>query len=393
MILPILFVNFGEDHVSGQERVLLDIATGLDPGRFKPVVWCNSDRLAQACLAAGITVHRTQFQFYFDFSSPRFSPGRYFSLVREALRLVRLHGIRVAHANGAAPVQWLAPACFLSGCRLVLHLHTRYLRRSRYVLLLHTVDHVVGVSRHVTEGLLSDGVQADRVQVIHNGIDPGRVRSSARDLRQELGIAPGDFVVCSLGTLLPLKGFDILMRSVAALPPRAHLLIAGDGPSRPALEQLRGELGLASRVHFLGRTDDVMAVYQSSDVFALASLQEGFPLVTIEAALAGLPVVATRVGGNPESVADGVSGLLVQPGDHEAMAAALLRLLGDPGLRARMGEAGRRNATSLFTVRRMILSFEALYEALSKPVRNPARLSRLMPYIRLARAGARTPGN
>ncbi|MBP0445129.1 glycosyltransferase family 4 protein [Roseomonas sp. SSH11] len=387
MTTPVLFVNFGEDHVSGQERVLLDLVTGLDPSRFTPVVWCNSRRLAQACTEVGVTVHETQFEFYFDFSSPRFSPRRYLSFVGEALRLIRSHKIRVIHANGAAPVQWLAPARLISGCSLVLHLHTRYLRRSRYVLLAHAVDHAVGVSRQVTEGLLEDGMPADRVEVIHNGFDPARASTSDRDLRSELQIPADAFVVCSLGTLVPRKGFDTLMRSVASLPDSVQLLIAGDGPLRKPLEQLRAELGLEKRVHFLGRTEDVMAVYRASNAFALASLQEGLPLVAIEAAYAGLPVVATSVGGNPEAVLDGVSGLLVPPGDHEALSAALHRFLADPELCIRMGNAGRQNALARFNMKQMLSKFEDLYIALSGPGRRLPLAARLRPYIRLVRPG------
>jgi glycosyltransferase involved in cell wall biosynthesis len=382
--LRILFVNYGEDLVRGQERVLLDIATRLDPARFEGLVWCNSARLAHACRSAGLEVVLGQFDHFLDFSSPPLSIRRYVGQVRDGARLVRSHGIDVIHANGAAPAQWMMPAAALTGRPLVAHIHTRYLRRSRFVLLLHAADALVAVSQEMARPFLEDGMPPDRIHVIHNGYDEARLRPSATDLRAALGIAREAFVVCAVGALIDLKGHDLLISAFARLPAPAHLLIAGSGAQEAALRAQVVALGLAGRVHFLGQVEDVMAVFQASDVFALASRKEGFPLVLLEAGLAGLPCVATRVGGVPEAMPDGRGAMLVPPDDPNALADALLRYQGDPAERRRAGEAARRCVEEIGSATRMAERFATVYERLAARDR-PRRRGLLRPYLRLLR--------
>ncbi len=382
--LRVLFVNYGEDLVSGQERVLLDIATRLDPARFESLVWCNSPRLVEACRALGVEALCGQFDHFLDFSSPPFSLRRYAAQIREGVRLVRTHAINVIHANGAAPAQWMVPAAFLSRRPLVAHIHTRYLRRSRYVLLLHATDALVGVSGVVTRPFLEDGMPEDRAHVIYNGFDEARLRPSPTNLRADLGIARDAFVICTVGALIDLKGHDLLISAFAQLPKTSHLLIAGSGPDEAALRSQARQLGLAERVHFLGQVDDVMSVFQAADVFALASRKEGFPLVLLEAGFAGLPCVAATVGGVPEAIPDGQGAILVPPLDPDALAAALQRFESDPAERRRAGEAARRRVLDIGSATRMATQFGALYERLASPDA-PRRRGLLRPYLRLLR--------
>lgn len=380
--LRILFVNYGEEPVRGQERVLLDIATRLDRERFESLVWCNSPRLVEACRDLGIEAMQGRFDHFLDFSSPPFSLRRYAAQIREGVRLVRSRAINVIHANGAAPAQWMAPAAFLTRRPLLVHIHTRYLRRSRYVLLLHAAHALVGVSRDVTRPFLEDGMPEDRAHVIYNGFDETRLRPSPVDLRASLGIARDAFVACSVGALIDLKGHDLLIAAFAQLPETAHLLIAGSGPDEPALRAQASRLGLAERVHFLGQVQDVMSVFQASDVFALPSRKEGFPLVLLEAGFAGLPCVAATVGGVAEAIPDGQGALLVPPLDPDALAAALRRFESDPAERRRAGEAARRRVLEIGPADRAAAQFGALYERLAAP-QPPRRRGLLRPYLRL----------
>lgn len=367
--IPILFSHYGDQWVRGSERVLLDLLGSLDPSRIKPVVWCNGWELASRVASLEIPVYRADFPHYFDFGSPRFSLSRYVAIVRQGLELVERHDISVLHANGAAPAQWLVPVARSNRLPLLSHLHAPYLRRSRFVNLLHQADLIVGVSAEVTRAILGDGMPAERAQVIYNGVDMARLTAVAgSDLRQSLGIPNEAVVLAAVGSLVQHKGYDILLRALGQIDPLIdlHLLIAGDGPERGALEQLANELGLRPRVHFLGFVEDTPSVYRSSDVLALASRREGFGLVAAEAGFFGLPVVATKVGGIPEVVADGVSGMLVPPDDPAAMAAALARLVQDGEHRRALGEAGRQRAQHMFSTRRMTDEFEAAYERLAK---------------------------
>lgn len=366
--MPILFTHFGDQWIRGSETLLLDLMAHLDPARFRPVVWCNGIDMADACRAAGYQTHRTDFAYYFDAGSPRFSPGTYAALVREGTALARQHGIRILHANSAVPAQWMLPVARTLRLPLLSHLHIDYLRRSRYAMLLHQADLIVGVSRQVLDDFLGDGVPDTRTRVIYNGIDFARLdQRPGKDLRPLLGIPAGTTLIGAAGSLIRRKGHDVLIRALGLLTGEQalHLLIASDGPEREALQRLTAELGLSGRVHFLGYHDDITDVYESCDVMVLASRADAFGLVLAEAGYSRRPVVATRVGGIPEVVVDGETGLLVPPDDPQALAGALQRLVDDKALRERLGAAGRVCAQTRFSVQRMAADFGDAYGRLA----------------------------
>jgi glycosyltransferase involved in cell wall biosynthesis len=148
--------------------------------------------------------------------------------------------------------------------------------------------------------------------------------------------------------------------------PDARLILVGRGPELERLEAIVQELGLAASVVFLGYRGDIPNVIAALDIVMLASLEEGFGLAMVEAMAFEKPILATRVGGVPEVVADGVTGLLVPPADSGALSDALVTLLGDPVLRASLGEAGRRRAEEKFTIARLAKDYEAVWsEALA----------------------------
>lgn len=185
-----------------------------------------------------------------------------------------------------------------------------------------------------------------------------------RDLRQTLGIGPKDVVVGYVGRLVPIKDVETLVRGFAAALPRIgtlHLIVAGGGQLRPALERLAASLEIAPRVHFVGWTDRLTELYAAMDICALSSLNEGTPVAIIEALAAGKPVVATSVGGVPDLIVDGVHGRLVRPKDVDQLAAALVELACDQGMRRRMGAAGRRQVAATYTADRLVLDVERLY--------------------------------
>lgn len=386
--LPVLLTHFGEDWIRGSETVLLDLLRHIDRDRIAPVVWCNADAMAAACRELRVPTYQSPFEFWFDYDRPRFAPMRYLTLVREGLRLVRSERIRVLHANSAAPAQWLAPVAMATGRPLVAHLHIDYKRRSRYALLLHLADLVVGVSRRVIDDFVADGMPADRLRVIYNGIDPERLHPAGERLRQRLGIPEGVLLIGSIGSLIHRKGHDLLLKALAgggAALSEAHAVIGGSGPDAARIIGLARELGLGGRVHFAGHMADPGSLYAAVNLFVLASRGEGLPLVLAEAGCCGLPVVATRVGGVPEVVADGETGLLVPPDDVPALTVALGRLAADPVLRRRLGENARARVDRMFTVRRMAAEFEDCYEAIALNRASRLALGRFRPYGRMFR--------
>jgi len=195
------------------------------------------------------------------------------------------------------------------------------------------------------------GRPAGAVRTIHNGVPD---RPLNRRPRPFTGLAVG-----SIGRLDSQKGYDVLLRSLAASD-GVGCVIVGDGPERERLERLAASLGIAQRVAFEGWQSDARDFLTTFDVFVLPSRFEGFPLVLLEAMLAGLPVVATDVGSVAEAVQDGETGLLVPPDDVQALNEALHTLLDDPDLRRKLGDAGRARALE-FSPARMAREFEALY--------------------------------
>ena len=230
-------------------------------------------------------------------------------------------------------------------------------------------DRVVAVCEMARQAEIKHaGGRPEKVVTIYNGIKLAQVSSSARvTMRQKWGIAPEIMLLGFVGRLHPVKGVGDLLRAVAVLRPQhpfLRLLIVGDSPLRADLEQQAAAFSLSDTVIFAGRQDDVAAVLPGLDVLVLPSLAEGLSNILLEAMAAGLPVVATAVGGTPELVIDGETGLLVPPQDADSLALAIRQLLENPILARQMGEAGRRRVQTHFSMEQMVKQTEQLYDAL-----------------------------
>lgn len=369
--VPTLFVHYSDDPIRGSEVALLDLLGALDRARFDPILWCNTPAMSEAARAIGVTTHHAPMRFSRAPTVPLLSAAADRAALRDqratAVALARRHRVRLIHANSGAPVQWLVPAARDLRLPLLAHLHAPYLRRDRYILFLHGATLAAGVSGAVTEGLLTDGMHPARVRRIPNGVNPARLGPERRGLlRARLGIPPGAFVAGSVGSLIPRKGCDVLMRGFARLPGASWLVLAGSGPEEARLRALAAELGVSGRVRFVGNLDQPAEVFDSLDVHVLASRAEAFGLVLVEAALRGVPSIGTTVGGIPEIIGDGTTGLLVSPDDPEALAVALRRLADDPALRRRLGAGARAAAEDRFTAIRMADEVAETYEEMLK---------------------------
>jgi glycosyltransferase involved in cell wall biosynthesis len=194
-------------------------------------------------------------------------------------------------------------------------------------------------------GLAARTCRADRTVVIPNGVDT----TAGADPPVDTSAGDGPLII-SVGRLAAPKDPLTLVRALAALETRPEALLVGDGPDRSAVEQEIAARGLAGAVSVAGERRDVARLLADADVFVLSTRSEGAPMSILEAMAAGLPVVASAVGGVPELVDDGETGLLVPPGDPTVLAAALDRLLADPDLRTRLGAAGRERARTRFDI-------------------------------------------
>jgi glycosyltransferase involved in cell wall biosynthesis len=309
-------------------------------------------------------------------------PAKDLLAVVRLARFIRRSRYAIVHTHSSKAGVLGRWAAWLAGTPIIVHTvhgwghHERQhpLARRFYILLEQVTqritDKLIVVSPRNIEKGLADGIATPAKYVtIRSGIELDRFRRPARPreaVRAELGIPLDAPVVGTVTRLSPQKApldFVTAAAQVAASRPGAHFVVVGDGPLRAEVESRVAAAGLAGRFHLTGLRRDVPDLLHSFDVFALTSLWEGLPRVLIQAMAAGLPVVATAVDGSAEAVEDGVNGLLTPPGDPQALAAALLRLLGDPALAAQMGAAGQERAGE-FGARKMVDDIAALYETL-----------------------------
>jgi sugar transferase (PEP-CTERM/EpsH1 system associated) len=337
----------------GAERVVADLARGLPRDRFRPVVCCLNfkGRLAEEIEREGVTVHSLG-------KKPRFDPG---ALLRLA-RLMRRERADVVHTHLWTSSFWgrLAAVLARAPVRIVTEHNIDTWRKGWHFAadrqLARVTDHFVFVSREV-EAFYRERLALDpgRGTVVLNGVDLAPFDAAVdRDVvRKKAGLPPSAVVAGVVGRLDERKGHRFFLEAVAGLAEREpvlHGLVVGEGRERAALEARHGALGLGGRLRILGYWPNLAEALAAIDVFVLPSLMEGHPLAILEAMAAGKPVVATRVGGNPEAVEDGVTGLLVPPSDPEALGRAILALARDPARARQMGREGRRRVEEKFSL-------------------------------------------
>jgi len=381
----VLYCHWGDDWLRGSETALLTLLDHLDQNRFNPIVWTNCGPLASETQARSIPTILNEFQIYFQWSSPQFNPKEYWLKARRACQILSNHRISIVHANSAAPCQWLVPACLFMRRPIISALHAIYLRRDRIVLGAHFATRIVGVSNAVVAPFLRDGVNPGIISVIENAVDCQRLRKTSLLNRPEI-LSTGfkGVTIVAIGALVYTKGFDILIEAAKQLGETAlpfRVLIIGDGDERPCLEALAG----SAPIHFLGWRKDAHAIAaEYADILVLPSRQESFGLVCLEAACFGIPSVAAKVGGIPEHVIDGKTGLLFPPEDAAALAQMLNQIITDAELRRRLGEEARNQALSKFAPARFVERFELLYESLlAQPQKIPfAPISRVAACLR-----------
>jgi glycosyltransferase involved in cell wall biosynthesis len=283
------------------------------------------------------------------------------STVFRLANLFRAQQIDIVHTHNSKPLLYAGSAARLAKVGGVIHTchgrrqHATKRQNVAFRLACRFADRMVCVSQDIACLCEDQHISAAKTCTIPNGIDLQRFGFS--------GPRAGGPAVY-VGRLSPEKDVPSLLRAIAfvvAQAPAFRLQIAGDGPCRAELISLARSLGVAENVEFLGEIKDIPTLLRQASLLVLPSLTEGMPLTILEAMACGLPVIATRVGGIPEAVADGATGLLVSPGELQHLADALLRIHHKPDLGRQMGQAGRLRAENQFDVRRMVSAYESLY--------------------------------
>jgi glycosyltransferase involved in cell wall biosynthesis len=335
------------------------------------------DPLIAGFSAAGVTTHRLPVSGERSAASRMVAAWQTRGLLRRMAPAI-VHQHRAMGREG----RWTVFAARAAGVPIVVvsehftALHTTGMRRWANAAVDRLVDRIVVVSDHDHRAQLTNtGRPREKIVCIHNGIDVSRYQPPAPEVvaarRAELSLPAGVPVIGAVARLEEVKGVTYFLRALPALAerwPGLTVLVAGDGTIRQALEAEAATLGVTHFTRFLGRVSDVPVVMSLMDVVVMPSIDEPFGLVAAEAMSVGRPLIASRAGGLPEVVEDGVSGLLVRPGDPDAICQAVDRLLADPALRARLAAAGRQRVDQQFTQEVMTEKMLALYtELLAKP--------------------------
>ena len=291
-------------------------------------------------------------------------------------RHIRRRRIQIVHAYNfygnvfaTPPARLVAPVVIASIRDRAPYLTTMQKRVQRYACQF--ADCILVNAEAVKEWLIGDGYDGSKIAVIRNGVDLARFDNlpAQSNVRCELGLADDTPLVGVVSRLTRLKGLEDFLEAAAIVRsriPAARFLVAGEtNPmDRDYLRELQehaARCGVAEHVTFTGIRNDVPAVLASLTVSVMPSLNEALSNVVLESMAAGAPTVATRVGGTPEAVGDGVTGLLVPPGDSAALADAIVHLLNNPQLAAHLGRAARVRIADHFSVRRMVRATEDLY--------------------------------
>jgi glycosyltransferase involved in cell wall biosynthesis len=347
--------------IGGAERLLENLIFRLDRERFLPEICCLKERGALGnALASAIPMH------------DGVGGHKYNLLVLPRLRrLLQARRIDAIVTVGAGDKMfWGRIAAKLAGVPIVASaLHSTGwpdgIGRLNRLLTPWTDAFIAVAQRHARFLIDEIGLPAERVCVIPNGVDTDRFRRivDRRGIRAALRIPLAAPAVGIVAALRPEKNHSLFLkmaREVLLQIGDAHFLVVGDGPERTRLEKQSQALGLAERVHFCGMRHDIPAVLSALDLFVLTSHTEANPVSILEAMSVGLPVVATRVGSVEETVADGISGYLVPPGDTIRLAQCVARLLAEPVRAAELGHRGRQVVCADWSLDSMVRGYERL---------------------------------
>jgi glycosyltransferase involved in cell wall biosynthesis len=373
--------------IGGTERQVVNLVQNHDRDRFDVHLACFHRR---GPLLDEIDTERLRLTDYPIRSLP--SPRTLWQQGRLA-RYVHRCGIRLVHSFGFYANVFAVSAARLGGAAVVVASirdtgdHLGPLQRALQKLVCRGADHVLVNAIAVKQVLVRQGYNPSRISVIPNGIDTSRFRgrSATTGLRRELGVPERARLVVAVCRLNKLKGIEYFLDAAALLLrrfPDVRYMIVGDSISQAYRDELQARataLGLGECARFTGFRSDVPALLSEASVSVLPSLSEGLSNVVLETMAAGVPVVATSVGGTPEMVEEGVTGLLVAPRDAVALAEAIGSLLADPERAGAVGTAGREWVAQRFSLEAMVRGTEALYERLLRQ----ARVRSVLPLDRL----------
>jgi sugar transferase (PEP-CTERM/EpsH1 system associated) len=360
--------------VGGLENGLVNLINNLPNDAYRHAVICvtQATDFRARIRREGVGIHEINKQ-----------PGKDVAAYARMWRTLRKLRPRIVHTRNLPALDMIVPARLAGVPRIVHSEHGldmieidgknakyNWLRRASRLF----VDRYITVSRDLYDWLRSEvGVPAARLETIYNGVDTDRFspEGEGRSVLPEHFAPPGSIVIGTVGRLDPLKnqvalaeGFARALERRPELRARLRLAMIGDGPDRDRIEALLGENNLRQLAWLPGFLDETPALYRRLNIFVLPSLREGISNTLLEAMASGCPVIATRVGGNPEIVPENVVGQLVAPGDVNALAQAVLNYVDHPAVMLEHGKSGRLHALRSFSLKAMVESYDRVYRSL-----------------------------
>lgn len=348
-----------DTNMGGAGRYLFNLLANWDYDRYEVVVACpKAGELERQLKAKGIRV----------FALSGGENSLEFKHVGELMRIISEEKVDIVHTHASLAGRIAGK---LSGCHIVMTRHGLKKVKKDIVHRVGTAimtraltDNIIAISRAVKINLMEAGVPADMIKIIYNGLDLDKFKDVKPRMRRDFNLTGGP-IIGTVARLVPEKGHEYAIKAMPGVIkefPGAHLVIIGDGPLKENLQRMSEELGVDEHVSFLGYQVQVESLEADFDVFVLPSVSEGLGLALLEAMALGKPVVASEVGGIPEVVKNGISGLLVPPADEKALAQAIVSILSSKQRAYSLGEAARKAVYEKFSARVMVERTMEIYD-------------------------------
>ena len=356
--IPLLEI-LGNAIVGGMESYVLSLVRGLSPERFKIICLCPFEsRLTDDLRKAGAEVYIAPI-----------CEDVHWETLQLAMTIVRMHGVRLLHAHLPNAHLLASLLSSITGVPAVATIHGRSIPMRELEISQLGFTHLTVVCQNAYMHAIGVGLPEERVHLIRNGVDCVRFANAKTShyLHNIFGIPATHRLIGFVGRMSPEKAPDVFVRMASLLDgllPETHFVMVGEGPLLSELRALVNDLRLSDRIHFAGLQSDMPMVYHSLELLVSASTTEGMPFALMEGMAAGLATVATPVGGVPEIVEVGTTGLLVEPGEPRRLAQAVAELMRDPARRTAMGAAARVRVLERFSLEDSVHQMDSLLHRL-----------------------------
>ena len=360
-------------NVGGTEKHVFDLISHLNEEKFNPVICCIYN-LGQ--IGMNLSKNKKGIKIYKDIARNKWDISCLWKLVN----IIKKEKIDIFYTiNFPLSQFWGAISAKFGGVtanvtRISRTNPTFHAKRRKLVnrVMMPSIDKVIAQAYSQKEFLVNfENIDAEKIEVIYNGVDLSKFRKSKDELalKESIGIPEDARVVGMVGRLVSDKGYPVFLNAAKIIlnkMPDVHFLIVGDGAEKENLKKLTGQLQIESKIHFLGTVENVPQVVSLFDVAVMSSDFDTFSNSILEYMAMSKPVVATNVGSISEAVQHDVNGYLLQRGDIEGLAGSVLKLLDNEDLAVRMGNAGRKMVEDKFSIRRMVKTYEVLFEGVMK---------------------------